>query len=393
MVHYLFATDEQREYADLARSILEKELAPRIDELEHADNGLGAYPKDIHKQMAEAGFAGMSVPEAWGGLELDVVSKAIICEEMAQVDAAFTFTFFNSTAFFPLIEQSSIPHEEKQRFADGIISGDIMGAFALTEADAGSDAGAMRTTAVKDGNEWVINGSKCFASSGPIADFYIVFAWTDKTQRASKGVTAFLVERERGVEVGKKECKLGFKLSETSDLSFNDVRVPEDHVIGELGTGFIKALNTINHEGRALGISFNLGLAQAALDHAIAYSKVRRQFGKRIIDHEGLGFKIADMQARTSASRAMMYYALEGIHHGKDLGTLNNELKMYVTDCTMQTALDAVQVLGGYGYMKDYPVEKYMRDAKIFQIFSGTNEIQKKNIARAIAGRDPEKRA
>lgn len=390
MVNYLLATEEQKELAMDARRILEKELAPQIEELEHADEGRGKYPLDVHKKMAEAGYYGMNIPEEWGGLGLDVVTQAVITEEMAKVDSGFTFSFYNAGTYFPMILKSGLTDEEKQNWADRILSGEGIGAFCITEADAGSDATAMRTSAVKDGDEWVINGTKCFVSNGPVANFYLVAAWTDKSKSASKGISFFMVEKERGVKVGRKECKMGLKLSETSDVIFDNVRVPEDHVIGELGRGFITSMNIITYEGRALGMAFNLGLAQAALDHAVAYAKERRQFGKRIIDHEGLSFLIADMKARTEACRGLLYNTLAAIREGQDISSMGSVCKLYISDCTMQTTVDAVQVLGGYGYMKEYPVEKLMRDAKIYQLFSGTNQIQRRNIARALAGRDPQ---
>ena len=390
MVEYMLATEEQKEYAAVAYKIMDKELRPQLEKLEHADEGRGVYPMDVHKKLAEAGFYGMNIPEEYGGLDLDIVTRAVITEEMAKVDAGFTFQFYNSGAYFPLIQQTKISEEEKRGWAERILSGDEVGCFVVTEPNAGSDASAMRTTAVKEGNEWVLNGTKCFASGAPIATFYLVAAWTDKKAGASNGVTFFFIERGTpGLSVGKKENKMGLKLSETAELILDDVHVPEDHVIGEVGKGFKYSMDLISKEGRASGMAFNLGLAQAALDQAVAYAKERRQFGKRIIDHEGLGFLIADMKARTEASRALMYYVLESIKAGKDIGSMGSVCKMYISDCTMQTTIDAVQVLGGYGYMKDYPVEKYMRDAKIFQIFSGTNQIQRRNIARALAGRDP----
>jgi alkylation response protein AidB-like acyl-CoA dehydrogenase len=389
MVEYLLATDDQKTMAENARKILEKELPfKRLEELEKADEGRGQYPLDVHKTMAEKGYCGMNIPEEWGGLGLDVVTLALIFEQMAKVDAGFTFSFSNAGGFFPLIAQTGISKQEKQKWADNIMAGDSIGAFAITEAEAGSDATAMRTTAVKKGHEWVINGTKCFISNGPIADHFIVAAWDDKTKRASQGITAFFVEKDRGVQVGKKENKMGLKLSETSEIILDNVSVPEDHVIGEVGHGFVKALATISGEGRGVGMSYPLGLAQAALDYAIDYAKERRQFGKRIIDHQGLGFLIADMQARTDVSRAMLYYTLNCLKAGINIGRLSSVLKVTISDNTMQTTVDAVQVLGGYGYMKDYPVEKFMRDAKIFQIFSGSNQIQRNTIAKSLAGKD-----
>ena len=308
---------------------------------------------------------------------------------MAKVDVGFTFIFYNAGTYFPMILASGLSDEEKQQWADEIMAGTKRGCFCITEADAGSDIRSMRTKAVKDGDEWVINGTKCFASNAPISNYFLVAAWNDKEAGPGKGITFFLVEKERGVQIGKKETKMGLKLSETSEVIFDNVRVPEDHIIGEIGMGLKYSLALISNEGRALGMSFNLGLAEAALDQAVEYTKQRRQFGKRVIDHEGLAFKIADMKARTEASRALLYYTLNALKEGKEIGTMGSVCKMYISDCTMQTTSDAVQCLGGYGYMKEYPVEKYMRDAKIFQIFSGTNEIQRRTIAKALAGRDP----
>ena len=389
MVHYRFATEEQRVLAEDARRILEKELRPQLEKLEKADNGLGVYPIDVHQKMADAGYYATNVPEELGGLALDPVTRVVIAEEIAQIDAGFAFAFTNLGNNCNAVWETSLPQEEKQAIAEKTLTGEAKFCFCLTEADAGSDAAAMRTTAVKDGDEWVINGTKCFASGGPNANYFIVAAWTDKTKRVSQGVTVFLVEKERGVKVGKKENKMGLKLSETSEVVFEDVRVPEDHVVGEVGTGFTKALNIISEEGRLTGLAYCLGLAQSALDCATEYAKTRRQFGKRIIDHQGIGFMIADMEARTQACRAMLYEAACCRRDGISIGYMPNLLKFYISDCTMQTAIDAVQVLGGYGYMKDYPVEKLMRDAKIFQIFSGTNQIQRKNAIKASAEKDP----
>lgn len=392
MVSYRLATDEQKMMAESARAILDKELAPRLREIEEADGGRGRYPMEIQKILAQNGFCGMGIPEEWGGLGLDIVTQAVIIEEMAKVDSAFAFAFFNGNSYFPQILKTKMPDEEKQKWANKILAGDSMGCFSLTESDAGSDPANMHTSAEFDETtkEWVINGTKCFASNGPVADHFIIFAWTDRTQSVGKGVTAFFIEKERGVQIGHKENKLGLHLSETSELILENVRVPEDHVIGEVGRGFSTAMGLISTEGRTMGSCCSLGLAQAALDYATEYAKERRQFGKRIIDHEGVAFMIADMKARTEASRALLYTTLTEMSQGKSESYMGSVVKLFVSDNAMQTALDAVQVLGGYGYMKDFPVEKLMRDAKIYQIFSGTNQIQRKNIAKAIAGRDPQ---
>ena len=392
MVNYLKATEEQKEYAAMVREILEKELKPHLEEYEHANDGLGQYPMEVHKKLAEAGFYALNIPEEYGGMNMDMVTRCVIMEEIAQVDAAFAFDFYNGGTFFPEILATKIPEAEKRMWAEKHLSGEAIGAFCVTEADAGSDAAAMKTKAVKDGDEWVINGSKCFISRGPIANFFLVAAWTDKTKKASQGVTFFFIEGDRpGIIRGKQENKMGMKLAMTSDVVFEDVRVPEDHVIGEVGKGFGHSMSVIGAEGRLFGASYALGMAQSALDQAIAYAKERRTWGKRIIDHEGLGFLIADMRIRTEASRAILYGACEAVDQGYPVGDISNCVKVFISDSAMQTTTDAVQVLGGYGYMKEYGVEKLMRDTKIFQIFSGTNQIIRRTIAKNIAGRDPQK--
>lgn len=389
MVNYCLATEDQRELAEVARKILEKELKPRIDELEHGDNGLGVFPRDVMQKMVDAGFYGMNIPEEWGGLELDLVTQAVIVEEMCKVEAGFAFSLFNGGNYFPFILQTSMSREEKQAWADKILSGESMGSFALTEPSAGSDAGAMRTTAVRDGEEWVLNGTKCFITNAPLADHFLIVAWTDKRKSAGKGISMFFVEKDRGVQIGKKERKMGMKLSETAEVILEDIRVPVDHMVGAEGTGFKTALALLNADGRIFDAVCALGIGQAALDHAVEYAKLRRQFGKRIIDHEGLGFLIADMTARTEAARALLYQTAEAMARGIPTGHLTSSVKTIVTDSTMQTTIDAVQVLGGYGYSAEYPVEKLMRDAKIYQIFGGTNQIQRQIIARDLAGADP----
>ena len=389
MVNYIFATEEQRELADMARQILEVELLPRIEEFENADGGLGVYPREVHEKLVEAGFFGMEIPEEYGGLGFDLLTQAVIIEEMAKIDCGFAFSFAGSGCYWDAIAATSMPEEEKQMWAEKILSG-TQGCFAQTEPGAGSDVKEMRCTAVQDGDEWVINGTKCFASNAPVADYFLIPAWTDKTQRASKGVTCFFIEKERGVKIGKKENKMGLHLSETAEVILEDVRVPADHIVGGVGEGFGKALGIIGKNSALVNCAPNLGMAQAAIDAAVEYTKQRRQFGKRVIEHQGCGFLIADAMMRTEACRAMLYEFCEAKSRGVDSGRLEMLIKPFVTDATMQTTMDMVQACGGYGYMKEYPFERYMRNAKIFQIFGGTNQIKRKNLVRAVAGRDPE---
>ena len=383
MIEYALCTEEQKELATLAGEILEKELAPIIPELEKANGGKGEYPMAVHKKMAEAGFCGMAIPEEWGGLGLDRVTRCMILEEMSKVDVGFAFNLYGGTVYYDMITQTGMSREEKQMWADKVMEGDALIAFCLTEAQAGSDASAIRTTAVKDGDEWVLNGTKCFISNGPVASGFLVFAWTDKSQSPGKGISAFFVEKERGVKVGAIENKMGLKLSCTSEIILEDVRVPEDHVIGKLGSGLKYALSGIG-DARVVSLSQALGIAQAAVDHAVTYAQTRTTFGKRIIDHASVADLLSKMQTRTAASRALIYYAANCLDKGMEDPMLCSVTKNFVAESTMQTTIDAVQVYGGYGYMKDYPVEKLMRDAKIYEIFEGTTQINNIVIARGL---------
>lgn len=385
-VEYAFATEEQRQLADDARKILEKELEPYLHEWESANDGKGEFPVSVAKTLARAGYLGLNIPEEYGGLHLDAVTRCLIEEEMAKIDAGFTFAIHGVSCLqFPFIMKTKIPEEEKQRWASRIMAGESFGATCFTEPSAGSDAAAIRTSAVYDEetHEWVINGTKCFVSNGPIADHFIVYAWTDKSKSAGKGITAFFVEKERGPRVGGIENKLGLKLSMTSEIIFDNVRVPEDHVCGELGTGFKQFMREMD-EVRVTGMIFSLGIAQAAIDHAVAYAKTRQTFKKPIIQHQGLAFLLADMQIRTDAARALLYEGARCVDAGIPLGTRSSSSKVVVSDNTVQTVIDAMEVLGGYGYMKDYPIEKLLRDAKIFTIFDGTTEIQKMVVSRLL---------
>ncbi|MBR0164944.1 MAG: acyl-CoA dehydrogenase family protein [Lachnospiraceae bacterium] len=380
-IEYLLATEEQKELANLAGEIARNELEPRLEELENANGGLGEYPWDIHMKFVEAGFYTMNMPEAWGGLELDNVTRGLILEEISKVDCAFAFSLRGLGDKFNLIIDSHIPEEDKKKWIDRMLNEGIGGAFGLTEPGAGSDSKAIRTTAVKDGDEWVINGTKCFITNGSIADFYGIFAWTDKTKKASEGITCFLVEKERGVKVSKQENKMGFHLSPTTELVLEDVRVPEDHIVGELGKGFSTAMGALD-TARPFNSVFAVGAAQRAVDIARKYANERETFGKKIIEHQAVAFQLADLQMKVDAARAMTYYALQAGDAGVPLKRLASEAKAFPTELCQQVAVDALQILGGYGYMKEYPLEKIMRDMRLFTIFGGTNEIQRIVISR-----------
>lgn len=392
MIHYVLADEEQRDFGKGVREILEKELAPRIEEFETADGGLGVYPQEVHDKLVETGYYAVTIPEEYGGLGLNSVTEAVILEQIGEVDAGFAFAFVSAYAQWPNILKTGMSEEDKQMWIEKVLDGSI-GAFALTESGAGSDPAAMRTSAVYDEetDEWILNGTKCFCSGAPNAEYYVILAWTDKTKRPSQGITAFFVERDRGIQVGKKENKMGLHLSETADIIMEDVRVPADHVIGEVNKGFGYALTTLKATSAICNCCPVLGMAQAAIDTATEYAKTRRQFGKRIIDHQAVGFMIADMNTKVASARAMLYQFLETCDRNIDDQNLALMIKYYVTDTAFEVCNMAIQVLGGYGYMKDYPVERYMRNARIFQIFGGTNQIKRKNFAKAIAGKDPMK--
>jgi alkylation response protein AidB-like acyl-CoA dehydrogenase len=275
--------------------------------------------------------------------------------------------------------------ELKQRFLPRCASGEWSPAFALSEPEAGSDPGGMITRAVRDGDEWVVNGTKNWITNLGIADFYVVFARTDPSAGRSRGVSAFVVEADRpGFSVGKLEHKLGIKGSPTGQPIFDDVRIPAENLIGEVDKGMRVALGTLDHS--RLGVAAQaVGIAQGATDHAAAYAVERRQFGQPIADFQGIQFKLADMETRTAAARELLYRACAKIDRGeKDAGKYSAMAKLFASDTAMAVTVEAVQVLGGYGYVTEYPVERYMRDAKITQIYEGTNEIQRLVIARSL---------
>ncbi len=386
-IHYLLATEEQKELAELAgeitRSVLTDDV---IEECEKANDGLGRYPWEAHRALSEAGFFAMAIPEELGGLGLNNVSRALIIEEIARVDAGFAFSFRGMGEKWNLIRDSHLPQEKKDILMAKMVAGELGGSFCLTEPDAGSDSKAIKTHAEFDEKtrEWVINGTKCFITNGGLSDIFGVFAWTDKTLSPSKGITCFFVENDRpGFEVAKRENKMGFHLSETNMLSFTDVRVPEDHIVGELGTGFTSAMATLE-TARPFNSVFAIGCAQHAIDIAVKYANERKTFGKPIIKHEAIGFKLADMQAKLDSARAFVYYCMELGDRGIKLGRMANEAKYYAADQCFEVCLDAMQVLGGYGYMKEYNVERLMRDCKLFSIMGGTTEIQQLIASRTM---------
>ena len=309
--------------------------------------------------------------------EIKEQSKKLSYEELAKVDAGFaTGIAASGLALKPVLMNGT--DEQKQYFADYLTGakGNGFAAFCLTEPDAGSDAGNGSTVAVKDGDEYVLNGTKCFITNASLAQIFVVFALTDKS-KGTRGISAFIVERDReGVSIGKKEDKMGIRLSDTADVRFDNVRIPASHLLGKEGRGFIYAMQTLDLARPMVG-AMAVGIAQRALDEAVAYAKQRVTFGKPIFQHQALNFKLADMDIKTEMARAGVINALNVYYTGKNFSREAAIAKCYAADIAVECALDAIQVLGGYGYSRDFPVEKLLRDAKIMQIYEGTNEIQR----------------
>lgn len=363
-------TEDQKALVQTVKEFMEKEAKPHVAEIDES----GRFPTEIYEKMFEMGLHCMGIPEQYGGGGLDLLTVLMMIEEMSKVDAGMADTIAGTELGLNSVLIAG-NDAQKQMVADIVIPG-AHAAFCLTEADAGSDAAAVRTTAVKDGDEYVINGSKCFITNGGVAGVYVVFAKTDKT-KGTKGISAFIVERDRpGVSVGKEENKMGIRASNTCEVVFEDVRIPADHLLGEEGKGFKYAMQTLD-EGRLACAAMSIGVAQRALDEAVAYAKTRVTFGQPIADFQAIRFMLADMDMKIEASRQLMVHAAQLKMAGMPYSREAAIAKCVGGDTAVSVATDAIQVLGGYGYSREYPVEKLLRDAKIFQIFEGTNQIQR----------------
>ncbi|MDV2684549.1 acyl-CoA dehydrogenase [Alkalihalophilus sp. As8PL] len=372
-------TDEQDMIRKMVRDFAKNEVEPTAEERDEEER----FDREIFDKMAELGLTGIPWPEEYGGIGADYVSYCIAVEELSRVCAStgVTLSAHTSLAGWPVYKFGT--EDQKQKFLRPMAEGKKIGAYGLTEPGSGSDAARMKTTAILDGDHYVLNGSKIFITNGGIADIYIVFAVTDPEAR-HKGTTAFIVEADTpGFSVGKKEKKLGIRSSPTTEIIFEDCRVPKENMLGSEGEGFKVAMMTL--DGGRNGIAAQaVGIAQGALDAAVGYAKERKQFGKPIGAQQGIGFKLADMATKIEASRLLTYQAAwresEGISYGKESAMS----KLFAGDTAMDVTVEAVQVFGGYGYTKDYPVERYMRDAKITQIYEGTNEIQRLVISKML---------
>jgi alkylation response protein AidB-like acyl-CoA dehydrogenase len=371
---------EHLDFRDTIRQIATEQIAPRAAEIDRTHE----YPQDLRKLLSEQDILGLPFEPEHGGTGTGTLMLNMAIEEIAKACA--------STALILMVQElGTLPiklygsEELQERFLPKCASGEWSPAFALSEPEAGSDPGGMITRAVKDGDEWVIDGSKCWISNAGVADFYCVFAVTDKAAGHSRGITAFVVEADRpGFSVGSYEHKLGIHGSPTGSPVFDGVRVPESNVIGEVNKGFKVAMGTL--ERSRLGAAAQaLGIAQGATDYAAAYARERKQFGQTINSFQAIQFKLADMETKCAAGRELLYQACAKVDRGDaDANKYTSMAKLFCADMSMQVTIEAVQVLGGYGYTTDYPVERMMRDAKITQIYEGTSEVQRLVIARTL---------
>ena len=367
--------EEQEALRVMVHSFAEEEVRPISAEYDRS----GELPIETYKKAFEMGLHVMEVPEEYGGGGVDYITAAACYEELGWGDAGFATGVCANGLAWKAVHFSGTP-EQKQKFADVLTKGSGWAAFCLTESDAGSDAGATRTTAVREGDEYVLNGSKCFITNGGVADIYVVFATVDRSL-GLKGVTAFMVERDRaGISIGKEEDKMGIRLSNTVTVNFDNVRIPAENMLGKEGKGFVIAMKTLDL-ARPLAGSVAVGVARRAMEEAVNYAKVRCTFGKPIAKLQALQFKMADMDIQIEAARQTISHCLQLVQAGKPYSREAAIAKCLAGDVAVNVALDAIQILGGYGYSREYPVEKLLRDAKIFQIFEGTNEIQRVVIA------------
>ncbi|MCF8062813.1 MAG: acyl-CoA dehydrogenase [Deltaproteobacteria bacterium] len=375
-------TEEQKMIQAMVRDFAREEVMPGAAERDRTKT----FPRDILKQMGELGLMGMNVPAEYNGAGVDTVSYSLAMQEIAYACAstAVVMSVHNSVACGPIYLFGS--DYLKETYLKPLAAGEMIGSFALTEPGAGSDPGSQKTKAVRDGDHYVINGTKLFITSGKNSDITVVTAYTDADLK-HKGISAFVVEKGTpGFSVGKEEEKMGLRASDTVELVFEDCRVPGENLLGEEGSGFMIAMASL--DGGRIGIaSQSVGLAQACLDAAVQYARERVQFGRPISQFQGLRWMIADMATRIEAARLLTFNAAAMRDRGEDFGTAASMAKLYASETANRVAYQALQIHGGYGYIKEFPVERYYRDARVFTIYEGTSEIQRKVIANAVIGR------
>jgi alkylation response protein AidB-like acyl-CoA dehydrogenase len=372
-------SDEHVMLRQAVRALADDKIAPFAAEVDED----ARFPQEAHDALVQAGFHAVHIPEEYGGAGADAVATAIVIEEVARACASSSLIpAVNKLGTMPLLLSASA--ELKKQVLPPVAAGEAMFSYALSEREAGSDAASMRTRAVRDGEHWVLNGTKCWITNAGVSTYYTVMAVTDPGA-GSRGISAFVVHRDDpGFSVGTKERKLGIKGSPTCEIHFEDCTIPADRIVGDPGTGFKTALATLDHTRLTIGAQA-LGIAQGAIDASIAYVKQRKQFGSRIADFQGIQFMLADMAMRTEAARQLIYAAAAKAERGEVGLTFSSAAaKTFASDNAMAVTTDAVQLFGGYGYTKDFPVERMMRDAKITQIYEGTNQINRMVMARQL---------
>jgi len=375
-------TAEQEQIRDLARQFAAERIAPFAAEWDRAH----AFSRDVLRDMGGLGFLGMLIPEEYDGLGLETLTYLIALEEIAAADAsvAISLSVHNSLPTQMLLRHGS--PQQKERFLRPLARGDMLGAFALSEADAGSDAASLRAEARWTGEDWVLNGAKAWVTNGAEADLVLAMVRTDGDgeRRGARGISAFVVPTDApGYVAAKPEDKMGLRASNTCSVYFQELRLPADHLVGEAGSGFTYALAAL--DGGRLGVAAQAcGIARAALDHATAYAKERRQFGGPLAGLQAVQFKLADMATQLAAARALLHEAARRKDAGEKVGAWASRAKLFASEMAMKVTTEAVQIFGGYGYMREYPVERLMRDAKVLSIYEGTSEIQRVVIARDL---------
>jgi alkylation response protein AidB-like acyl-CoA dehydrogenase len=369
-------TEEQIMIRDLARQIAVEKIVPVRAELDEQNK----FPTDIMKALAQADLFGIFIPEEYGGLGKQSLELCIAVEELSKACVGVSTSYAaNALGTYPILLHGT--DAQKKKYLPNIATGKNLVAFGLTEANAGSDASGVQTTAKLDGSEYVLNGTKQWITNGGEADIYTVIAITDRS-KGPRGASAFIVEKGTpGFTFGKKENKMGIRASSTTELIFNNCRIPKENLIAKEGMGFIVAMKTLDSSRTGVGAQ-GVGVAQGAIDEAIKFAKQRVQFGQPITSFQAVQHMLADMQTQTEAARSLVYSVARFIDSGaKDVSRASAMAKLFATDVAMKVTTDAVQVMGGSGYMKEYPVEKMMRDAKILQIYEGTNQIQRNVVA------------
>lgn len=372
-------TEEQLMMQKMVRDFAQNEIAPFVPEMEENET----FPREIIKKMGEYGLMGIPIPEEYNGAGADFISYILAINEISRVSATVgvILSVHTSVGTNPILYFGT--EQQKQKYVTKLAAGEYLGAFALTEPNAGSDSASIRTRAVREGDHYILNGSKSFITNGGEADTYVTFAVTDPS-KGKQGISAFIVEKDTpGLMIGKHEKKMGLLGSNTVELIFDGAKVPASQLLGEEGEGFKIAMANLN-VGR-IGIAAQaLGIAEAALEHSVNYARERKQFGKAIAEQQAIQFKIADMATKVEAARLLVYSAADRYQSGQLSGKIASMAKNFASDTAMEVTTEAIQIFGGYGYSREYPVERLFRDAKITQIYEGTNQIQRLVIARHL---------